>query len=171
MDNTTLKGAIVIGFIASTFAFYNIYHPPTTNAFIAANRGDYVLSVQLLESDANKGNLNANTTLANYYKLGLGVPKDASKAVALYAISAHGGDQSGMINLALMYRDGLGIEQNNELAYAWLNLAYLSKNPVAQLYMSEMLATQQISFHDVADIKRKYTSLKNMPSTVPENQQ
>ncbi len=143
------------------------HHSSTNNAFAASNHGNYVLAATLLQRDADSGNLNANTTLANYYKLGLGVAKDARKAIVLYGISAKGGDLAAMINLALMYRDGQGIEKNPELAYAWLHLAHQSKSPVAQHYLSEMLENHHLSAHSVPGVKKKYATLSNMPLPTP----
>ncbi len=163
MTHLFARCAFTLCIVGGCLGLWLTHQSPTNNAFTASNKGHYVLAATLLQRDADKGNLNANTSLANFYKLGLGVAKDARKAVVLYGISAKGGDLSAMINLALMYRDGQGIEKNPTLAYAWLHLAHLSKSTVAQYYMSEMLEKQQLSAQLVPGIRKKYSTLANMP--------
>ena len=135
----------------------------TDNAFLAVSRGDYAKAVSLLERSAQSGNLESMASLANLHRLGLGVPKNDAEAALLYSASAHGGNVNGMVNLALMYRQGLGLETDAQLAYAWFNLAREKRSPVAQLYMSEMLAAHELSGHLVPKIKQRYSTLESMP--------
>lgn len=135
----------------------------TDNAFLAVNKGDYARAAKLLKRSVDAGSISANTTLANYYRLGLGVPRSYPTAAKMYWTSASAGNVPAMINLALMYREGLGVEQNSQLAYAWFNMARESRSSVAQTYMSEMLAENELSLQFVPKLKEQYSTLASMP--------
>lgn len=74
---------------------------------------------------ADQGNDKAQLNLGMMYVTGEGVPKDFTKALAWWQKSAAQGNAESQYNLALLYGgkgDG-GIQIDNVLAYAWLNLA------------------------------------------------
>ena len=58
----------------------------------------------------------------NYLK-GLGVEKDAEKAVALFRKAARKKDEHAAYNLALCHRDGEGVEKDLNESIRWLRLA------------------------------------------------
>jgi TPR repeat protein len=155
--------ALILLFASVLCVWLFIAHQKPDNAFIAVSKGQYPRAVEFLNEGVVAGDPNSATSLANLYRLGLGLPKDNQKAIQLYSFSAHSGDVNGMVNLALMYREGLGVKADAEIAYAWLNLARDKHSKVAQLYMSEMLAEHELSAHLVPQIKKRYSTIENMP--------
>ena len=89
----------------------------------AFSRGNYALAAQLLAPLARRGNPRAQAMLGFMYENGLGAPQAYDVAAELYAGAAERGDPSGQYLLGLMYDKGHGVDQDDVLAYKWLNLA------------------------------------------------
>jgi len=107
---------------------------------LALQRGHYEQAAVHLRKDADNGDIAALTMLANLHQLGLGVPRRPDKSVVLYSEAAFAGDIAARVNLGHAYSQGQGVIEDASLAYAWYNLARNSGSPVAQVYMSELLA-------------------------------
>ncbi|MCB2113449.1 MAG: sel1 repeat family protein [Parvularculaceae bacterium] len=66
---------------------------------------------------AKAGHPGAANELGNAYKYGQwGLANDPAAAFKFFLISAKGGDEVGLYNLAIAYRDGVGAARNDELA-------------------------------------------------------
>jgi uncharacterized protein len=89
----------------------------------AFSRGNYVSAARLFAPLARRGNPRAEAMLGFMYEHGLGAPQAYDVAAELYAGAAERGDPSGQYLLGLMYDKGHGVDQDDVLAYKWLNLA------------------------------------------------
>ena len=94
-----------------------------TQGKAALSRGSYLRAARLLAPSARRGNPRAQAVLGFMYENGLGAPQAYDVAVELYAGAAERGDPSGQYLLGLMYDKGHGVDQDDVLAYKWLNLA------------------------------------------------
>lgn len=63
------------------------------------------------------------TQLAAHYEHGEAVPRDPSRALALYCDAAAAGDDSAFLNLGWMYLNGRGVPRDDAIAVAWLQKA------------------------------------------------
>jgi TPR repeat protein len=63
-----------------------------------------------------------STSLGSFYLYGNGVPQDYEKALFLFKKSIDLGNTSVTIFLGPMYRDGIGVPQNNIVAFALFNI-------------------------------------------------
>lgn len=133
----------------------------STTSVIALQRGHYKQAVQHLRKDAENGDIEALTMLANLHHLGLGVPRRVDKSVMLYSEAAFAGNVAARVNLGHAYSQGQGVAEDASLAYAWYNLARNSGSLVAQVYMSELLAEHRLTYHKVADLKMNYATINN----------
>jgi TPR repeat protein len=55
--------------------------------------------------------------LGKIYRDGIGVEKNAAKAIEWFQISGN----EGYVNIAVMYRDGIGVKQDFDEAEKWFN--------------------------------------------------
>ncbi len=65
------------------------------------------------------------------YELGIGVPKDRTKAAELCVKSAEGNDSDAQIHLSVMYYSGDGVPQDMTRTYYWACRALLAGNKKA----------------------------------------
>jgi len=72
------------------------------------------------------------TEQALKYEKGDGVPKDSTKAVALYRKAAEKGDAAGEYHLGRMYRDGEGVQRDAAQAAQWFTKSAQQNNSDAQ---------------------------------------
>ena len=89
----------------------------------AFSRGNYLSAARLLAPLARRRNPRAQAMLGFMYENGLGAPQAYDIAAELYTGAAERGDPSGQYLLGLMYDKGHGVDQDDVLAYKWLNLA------------------------------------------------
>jgi len=68
--------------------------------------------VAALQTEAEKGDRNAQFALAVRYQFGNGVKPDFNKAADWYSKAANAGHLGAMNNLAALYFDGKGVERN-----------------------------------------------------------
>lgn len=130
-------------------------------AIVALQRGHYKQAVEHLRKDAENGDIEALTMLANLHQLGLGVSRRFDMSVKLYSEAAFAGNVAARVNLGHAYSQGQGVTEDAALAYAWYNLARNSGSLVAQVYMSELLAEHRLTYHKVADLKMNYATINN----------
>ena len=74
-------------------------------------------------------------TMANMYRMGIGVPKDMKKAFELYQIAAELGNTDAQVDLGDMYYSGKESVQSYEKAYYWYEKAANKNNATAQMYL------------------------------------
>lgn len=125
--------------------------------------GYYRRAATLLQTASEGGSENATRMLGNLYQFGLGMKPDAERAARLYSQAAFSGSVGARIDLGLLYKDGRGVEKNGQLSYAWFNLARVDGHPLAQYYMSELLADHQVTYHIVPQLLLDYATLDTFP--------
>ena len=79
-------------------------------------------TVQLLTNASVAGG-QPRSRLGELYLEGNGVEKDTDKAFALFREAADFGDANGMYHLALMYKDGISCEENQEMYKRYMRMA------------------------------------------------
>ena len=84
--------------------------------------GDYS-QIDIIRSEAIKGNSVAQNTLGNSYYYGLGVPKQVSSAVEWYRKAAEQGLALAQFNLGNCYRYGIGVNKNDLESIKWYQKA------------------------------------------------
>ncbi len=72
---------------------------------------------------AENGNVDAMAALAGLYRQGLGVPRDAARAAALYRRAGLAGHVIAQANLGEMLAQGIGVPRDPGRAWAWLRRA------------------------------------------------
>ena len=131
-----------------------------------AQRGDYVTALAELRPLAERGDPDAQYSLANLYRDGRGVPRDDDKAAAWYQRAAEGGSWSAAFDLGMLYWgqnlanvDG-NSSRNDSLVrvHMWLGIAAATKNagcvevgaPLRDVVAQSMNAEQIASAQDLA---------------------
>ena len=80
---------------------------------------------------AEQGYPLAECQVGYFYHDGLGVEKNAEKALYWTQRAAEHGDRDGQCNLAWFYEEGLGVPVNLEKARHWYRLAALQNHDLA----------------------------------------
>jgi TPR repeat protein len=120
----SLAGALSVATLIATVLTASPAKADSLNQGRAAfSRGNYVLAARLLAPLARRGNPRAQAMFGFLYENGLGAPQAYDVAFELYAGAAERGDPTGQYLLGLMYDKGHGVDQDDVLAYKWLNLA------------------------------------------------
>ena len=88
--------------------------------------------LQKLIEEAEQGDMQAQSDLANRYYLGEGISQDIKQAALWYEKLANNGVAEAQLTLGLIYIRGEGIAQDNTQALHWLNLAAEQRLPMAQ---------------------------------------
>lgn len=85
---------------------------------------EYGQAIALLEPLCDEGDADAQSMLGVLYQIGIGVPGDGEKAVALLRSAAEKGIGLAAHNLATLYATGApGIEPDSELSRHYLRMA------------------------------------------------
>ena len=92
-------------------------------------------SFEYWEKKAEKGDADAQVTLATLYAEGKGVAQNYAKAIELLTEPAEKGNAWGQVNLGTCYILGEGVEQNYEKAVDLFKKSVKQGNPVAQFYL------------------------------------
>ena len=95
--------------------------PKPPEAFIkakeAADKGDFASAVKFLTVEADKGNFEAMSALAEFHIAGRGVPQSAENAVKWLTKAADGGHLPSQASLAgVLYRGAPGVKKDEERA-------------------------------------------------------
>jgi len=85
-----------------------------------------------LKSKAESGDVVAQSSLANAYHLGKGVPKDEAEAARWWQKAAEKGDLASQVNLGIAYQFGTGVAKNYAAAAHWYGEAAEQGNAGAQ---------------------------------------
>ncbi len=78
---------------------------------------DYAQAVYWHKKAAEQGNRNSQNILGFYYYS----EQDYQQAIDWFKKAAEQGDYFAQYRLACCYRDGVGVEQNNQLTFEWFN--------------------------------------------------
>lgn len=116
---TGLALGLLIGLMsAGTLARADAY----TEAFIAAERGEYARAVALFMPLAEEGNAQAQFNLALMYHGGLGVARSEQEAVRWYQRAAANGSKEAQEFLAVAYQEGwFGLPRDQQQARYWFS--------------------------------------------------
>ncbi len=102
---------------------------------------DLNLAIALYEKSAKLGHQKAAYFLGHYYFVGieeLGIEEDFEKAAIWYRLAAELGYSETQCELGKMYRDGVGVLQNDEEAARWLLKAAEQGHRGVSYHLAEM---------------------------------
>jgi TPR repeat protein len=94
-------------------------------------------AIDVYQSAATKGNIEAQCCLARCYEDGIGVKEDEQKAVELYQSAALKGNTEAQCYLAQCYEYGDMVEKNAQKAFRLYHLAAMQGRTDAQLEVAE----------------------------------
>lgn len=105
---------------------------------------------------AEQGLVAAEVRLAECYRDGRGVGRDAAQAAQWYRRAAEAGETSAQGTLGTMYAMGLGVERNDADAYFWFDLAAGADGPNQQKYAAnrQQVGTR-ITAEELAGVQRR----------------
>jgi len=93
-------------------------------------------AAELFALAAKQGHASAQYNLGNaYYSGGKGVAQSYEKAFELYTLAANQGDADAQFNLGLLYVQGKGVAQSNDMARKWFLKAALQEHELAIKYL------------------------------------
>jgi hypothetical protein len=84
---------------------------------------EYTDQAEGILKQAEAGDTNAQSQVANMLFVGIGLKKDWKKALEWFQKVAEKGIPEGQVSLGLMHRNGFGTPVNNVEAYFWISLA------------------------------------------------
>lgn len=108
--------------------------------------------LQELETQAERGDAEAQYNLGRAYLLGEGVPKDAAEAVKWWRKAAEQGIAEAQHNLGRAYFLGEGVPKDYVQAYLWLNLA--AAGNLEQAARIRSLVERQMTREQIAEAQR-----------------
>jgi TPR repeat protein len=105
---------------------------------------------------AEQGLVAAEVRLAECYRDGRGVGRDAAQAAQWYRRAADAGDTTAQGTLGTMYAMGLGVERDDAEAYFWFDLAAGADGPNQQKYAAnrQQVGTR-ITVEELAEVQRR----------------
>jgi TPR repeat protein len=107
-------------------------------AFGAFQRGLYITAFNLARPRAEAGDPAAQTLIAEIYSRGLGIARDAGKAVHWYAKAAEQGVAEAQFQYGLALIDGTIVAASNEEALRYLRLAADQGHALAQFNFAQL---------------------------------
>jgi hypothetical protein len=169
---------IVVGTVLQEFRWRNSANSSEGGlayAERAFQNGDDRTAVNLFSKLATHNNPNAEYWLGHMYEIGLGIPRDAKKAIDLGDIylsgdqvppdfgqakyyldrAAYHGDPRSAMLLGQMYRVGLGIPKDLKQAYAWSEVASLEGSEFAKREGDDSLRDLSVGDQDAAVAQAK----------------
>ena len=99
---------------------------------------------------ANEGNARAQLALGALYSNGIGIEKDAAKAVYWYGKAAEQGDVDAQYALGNVYANGQGVPKDEATAVRWHQKAAAQGHSRAQFYLGVAYANGQGAAKDEA---------------------
>ncbi len=110
----------VLGILLGAVAVTTVQADSYTDAFAAAERGNYDQALNLFIPLAEQGNAQAQFNLALMYHGGLGVKRSEQQAVVWYQRAATNGSKEAQEFLAVGYQEGwFGLPRDNQQASYW----------------------------------------------------
>lgn len=144
--------------------------PTTTNAAapVPAATDPKLMSVPELQTNAEKGDVEAQFLLAEHYGQRNSLDADYGVAAKWYQKAANQGNKDAQYKLGLLYAESLGVSQNLVAAYFWVSLAatggtnkpWLAK----QKELEKMISPEQVA----AMTKRVETWKPAAPGAEPD---
>ncbi|MBZ5789243.1 sel1 repeat family protein [Burkholderia contaminans] len=105
---------------------------------------------------ADRGYAPAQSVLGMMYDMGMKLPEDLKKAIALYRAAARQGDPLGLESMGTLYQQGRGVEQNLLTAYTFYLAAVKAGKGSYKVKFSEVVGgdlERALSAHDRARAK------------------
>jgi len=87
------------------------------DAILAENSGQQEEAMRIYAALAEEGDTKSMISIALKYHTGDGVPQDYERAMEWYLEAFKLQDGDAFNNIGVMYRDGLGVEENKPIAY------------------------------------------------------
>jgi len=105
---------------------------------------------------AEQGLVAAEVRLAECYRDGRGVGRDAAQAAQWYRRAAEAGNTTAQGTLGTMYAMGLGVERDDAEAYFWFAVAAEVEGPNQQKYAAnrQQVGTR-ITAEELAEVQRR----------------
>src|SRR5258708_40178976 len=95
----------------------------TATGVKALSDKDYATAYRELKASADRGDSNAQSSLAIMYSKGLGIERDMPQAMRLWQLAAAKGNSQAELFLGLTYARGWGVRQNYAEASHWYQMA------------------------------------------------
>ena len=112
-------------------------------AIVAYQNQQYAAALKLFEAAAQKGNREAQHTLAFMYRDGKGTKRNDAKAIAWYRRAAEQGYAPAEYNLGLMYVQGEGVKPDPVAAQRWFRRAADHGSVEAQVKLAEIAVLEE----------------------------
>jgi TPR repeat protein len=112
-------------------------------AIVAYQNQQYAAALKLFEAAAQKGNREAQHTLAFMYRDGKGTKRNDAKAIAWYRRAAEQGYAPAEYNLGLMYAQGEGAKADPATAQIWFRRAADHGSVEAQVKLAEIAVLEE----------------------------
>ncbi len=122
--------------------------PTGTGTGTGPIRVDDSLRLVDVKRQAAEGDVYAQRMLAQSYRYGTGVPKDAQLALQWDLKAAEAGRVDSQYDVGMHYRLGLGVEANYPTAFTWLKKAADKKHPAALMELGQMTIAGEATFPD-----------------------
>lgn len=152
-------GALAAGLAVIALVHMLTYPKTATDAL---NRGFYGAARDLLAKSAHQGSAEAQNQLGNLLYLGLGGARNHRQAAQWYLKSAAQADASAQVNIARMYREGLGVKQDVIRAFGWLRQARINGNEFAENQMRWIAGSLSLGPNQMQLAKDKYGTLESL---------
>src|SRR5215207_1938584 len=124
-------------------------NPPATSrhsidaAIVAYQKQQYATALKLFEAAAQKGDREAQHTLAFMYRDGKGTKRNDAKAIAWYRRAAEQGYAPAAYNLGLMYAQGEGVKSDPAASQRWFRRAADHGSVEAQVKLAEIAVLEE----------------------------
>ena len=138
--------------------------PPNGDGVALFKAGKFKEAHGSLVTEAENNHPDAQNCLAILLYLGLGIPRDLSRAAQWFERAANLGDSSAQLNLGLLYLNGTGVKRDNARAFGWFQAASDRGNSRAQHYLAiltDNLTPNQM--HKATETIRRQISESSMP--------
>ena len=112
-------------------------------AIVAYQKQQYATALKLFEAAAQKGDREAQHTLAFMYRDGKGTKRNDAKALAWYRRAAEQGYAPAEYNLGLMYAQGEGVKPDPAAAQRWFRRAADHGSVEAQVKLAEIAILEE----------------------------
>lgn len=94
-------------------------------AVAAGKAGDLAKALRLFTELAEAGDMDAAIDVGQYYFEGKGVAQDYAKAMTWWLRAFEKGHGMAYNNIAVLYRDGLGVPKNPQIAWGLLYIGHM----------------------------------------------
>lgn len=127
---------------------------------IAERHGEYQMAMKFYEFAHKCGVAVAARNIGIFYKKGIYVKKDYSKAIEYFTIAAERGYAPAYDDLSMMAFDGLGMEKNDEKGLQYLLDGMKYENPEEPMLTTNAAYCYECGIGTPADPKKAYALYK-----------